>query len=469
MDLMDPLDVAMMTGELLSKPLHVGAVLILSPPAKAGRRYVDKLYRDGLVASSKLDPRLLRHPHRGLDTGGVWVWRNVEHVDQRQHVERRTLPSGAGKSELWKLVSELHAEQLDRSRPMWKFYLIDGLEDARFAFYMKVHHTLVDGVAGLQMIADTLTTDPKRRSMGHFYAARPAEPHDHTGAAHGLLPNPFPLIRSLVGAALSGVDLTRQVAAGEVSNLVRSLTTKTAPLPYNAPFTRFNGPVGRGRTFAAGSWPKARIRAVQKAAGVTGNDVLTAVLAGTLRSWFIAHDELPKKSLVALCPITVRGREHEADDGHANLFGAVLCPLGTDLTDPAERLALIHAAMAEGKHQVAIRGSGASMLLVAPSIAPTILLPMFPFAPRLRAGYNLPFSNVPGPKAEMYWNGAHVDEIYPISVAFDGQALNVTVCSYADRVGFGYVAGREVLPDIDTLVPLTEQSLVELETAVGVL
>ena len=108
------------------------------------------------------------------------------------------------------------------------------------------------------------------------------------------------------------------------------------------------------------------------------------------------------------------------------------------------------------------------MLLLAPSIAPTVLLPMVPFAPRLRTGYNLPISNVPGPQTEMYWNGAHIEEIYPVSTVYDGMGLNVTVCSYADRVTFGYVAGREMLPDIETLIPLTERALDELETAVGV-
>jgi len=159
---------------------------------------------------------------------------------------------------------------------------------------------------------------------------------------------------------------------------------------------------------------------------------VTAVVAGVLRSWLIAREELPKKSLVAICPITVRarGREPGADEAeHGNMFGAELCPLGTDLVDPAERLALIHRAMSWAKQQVASRGSGATMLLLAPSIALTVLLPMVPFAPRLRTGYNLPISNVPGPRTEMYWNGAHIEELYPVSTVYDGMGLNVTVSS----------------------------------------
>lgn len=178
--------------------------------------------------------------------------------------------------------------------------------------------------------------------------------------------------------------------------------------------------------------------------------------------------ELPSQSLVAICPITVRGREHDvANDKHGNMFGLWLCPLGTNVDDPAARLDLIHRSMSEGKHWVAERGSAASLLTIAGSIAATVVFPLLPFTPKVRTGYNLPISHVPGPRAEMYWNGAHIDEMYPVSTVYDGMALNVTTCSYADQVGFGYVAGVDVVPDIDTPIPLTEQCLTELESAVA--
>jgi diacylglycerol O-acyltransferase / wax synthase len=207
---------------------------------------------------------------------------------------------------------------------------------------------------------------------------------------------------------------------------------------------------------------------VQHAAGVTGNDVVTAVVAGVVRRWLLDRGELPAQSLVAICPITVRDREQDAaNDRHGNMFGLWLCPLGTNVDDPVARLDLIHRSMSEGKQWVAKRGSAASLLTTAGSIAAATIAPLLPFTPKIRTGYNLPISHVPGPQAEMYWNGAHIEEIYPVSTVYDGQALNVTTCSYADRVGFGYAAGREVVPDIDTLIPLTEQCLTELESAVG--
>jgi WS/DGAT/MGAT family acyltransferase len=462
---LDPLDVAMMAAELVASPMHVGAVLTLSPPEDAGPGYVDELYREALARSDRIDPRLLRYPHRGVDTGGVWVWRDADALDVSQHCQRRTV--SADRHEFWRLIGELDAERLARSRPMWMSYLIDGLDGGRFAFYIKVHHTVIDGVAGFQMIADALSTDPQRRSMPPFYADR----RDHSApqpVPGGLLPRLVAPLRSLVGTAASSVELIGRVVTGEISTVVDTLVAHTTVLPFEAPYTRFNGRLGPERAVAAGSWAKDRIRAVQRATGVTGNDVVTAMVAGAVRGWLLERGELPEQSLVAICPITVRDREHGgANDQHGNMFGLWLCPLGTNVDDPAARLDLIHRSMSEGKHWVAKRGSAASLLTTAASIAATVVFPLLPFTPKVRTGYNLPISHVPGPRAEMYWNGAHIEEVYPVSTVYDGQALNVTTCSYADRVGFGYAAGADVVPDIDALVPLTEECLTELESAVG--
>lgn len=467
MDPLEPLDAAMMTAELLSDPLHTAALLILSPPSDAAPGYVDALYRDALTATAELDPRFLRHPHIGLDTAGLWMWRSDGTVDMRDHLQRRTL-SGTDREALWELISALHSEPLDRSRPMWMAYVIDGLPDGGFAFYIKVHHTVVDGVAGLKLIADAFSTDPGSRSMQPLYSIAAAPTDRDGGGPHGPMPNPLSLLCATTKGVASGVGLARRVLLGGLAMAVGRLADGTTVLPIDAPYTRFNGRLGRQRTFAGASWPKSRIRAIQNAAAVTANDVLMAMVSGALREWLDARGELPGRALVAICPVTVRSREHAAEeDRQANLFGLQLCHLGTDLADPAERLTHIHRAMAQAKHQVAHGGPAATMLLAAPSIAATVLPPILPFAPRVRRGYNVSISNVPGPPSRLYWNGALLEEIYPVSTAINGQALNVTMCSYADRVTFGYVSGRRVMPDVGSLIPLTEQALAELETAVG--
>ena len=463
---LDPLDAAMMTAELVSNPMHVGAVLILSPPNDAGPDYVDELYRAALTGNDPIDPRLRRYPHRGVDTGGAWVWRDLNTLDMSQHFQRRTLADG----DFWRLIGELHALPLDRSGPMWMSYLIDGLDGARpggrFAFYIKVHHTVVDGVAGFQMITNALSSDPNCRSMPPFYADRRHEPAPP--ASSGLVSRLVAPLRSLAGMASSGAGLIGRVVNGEISTVLDSLVGHTTVLPFGAPYTRFNGRLGPERAVAAGSWAKNRIHAVGQAAGATGNEVLTATAAGVVRRWLANQGELPKQSLVAACPITVRDPQDDtANDQHGNMFGLWLCPLGTDLDDPGARLDLIHRSMSEGKHWVAKRGAAASLLTNAGSIAATAIGPLLPFTQKMRTGYNVPISHVRGPLTEMYWNGSHVEEIYPVSTVYDGHALNITTCSYADRVGFGYAAGLDVLPDIETLIPLTEQCLAELEHAVG--
>jgi diacylglycerol O-acyltransferase / wax synthase len=464
MNLLDPLDAAMMTAELVSNPMHVGAVLILSKPQDTGPGYVEELYRAALAGDYSIDPRLRRYPHHGVDTGGMWVWRELNTVDMKRHCQLRAV----SKDGLWRLIAELDAEPLDRSGPMWMSYLIDGLDDARFAFYIKVHHTVIDGVGGLQMISDALSSDPKRRSMPPFYADCRHE-SAAPPASSSLISHLFAPVRSLVGAAASGAGLIEQVVTGELSNVLDTLVGHTTVLPLGAPYTRFNGRLGPERAVSAASWARDRIHAVQQAAGVTGNDVITTMAAGAVRRWLQDRGELPKQSLVAACPITVRGREHDTTNNQpGNKFGLWLCPLGTNLDDPDARLDLVHRSMSEGKQWLAKRGAAASLLTNAGSIAATAIGPLLPFTPKIRTGYNLPISHVRGPATEMYWNGSRVEEIYPVSTVYDGHGLNITTCSYADRVGFGYAAGRDVVPDIETLVPLTEQCLTELESAVGV-
>lgn len=464
MNLLSPLDTAMMAAELLASPMHVGVVLILSPPPDAGPGYVDGVYASALAGAQPIDWRLRRYPHRGVETAGMWVWRALIDVDLSQHCQRRT--SSDGTSGLWRLIGELDAERLDRSRPMWMSYLIDGLGDGRFAFYVKVHHTVVDGVAGLRMIAEALSADPAERSMPPFYTDRGAvapPPDTSSGPAVTTLAAP---LRWFGGTVASGAGLAESVVTGAVATVVDSLVSHVTALPFSAPHTRFNGRLGTTRAVCAGSWPRNRIQAIQQAAGVSANDVITAMLAGGVRQWLREHGELPDRSLVAVCPITVRSRG-TAKQAAGNMFGLWLCPLGTDLDDWAARLQLIHRSMAAGKRWVANRGSAASLLTNAGSVAATVIPPLLPLVRPSRTGYNLPISHVPGPPDEMYFNGAHVDEIYPVSTVYDGQAFNVTTCSYADRVGFGFVAGADVIPDIEKFLPLTEACLSELEVAVG--
>ncbi len=466
---MDAMGALMMTAEELSNPMHITALIVLDPPEDAGRGFADELLHACHADANHLDSRLRRRPHRGVDTGGAWVWRETE-TDLSRHVFRRSLPEGSNRETLWSLVGDLHAEPLDRTRPMWQAHVIDGFDGNRIGLLVKVHHSVVDGIGGLRMIESWVGDDPARRGMRLFAAApsREVDSDEPGSGATSRIPDPLALVRSTVGAAASGAEFAMRLGKGGVLNVFRALTGGPATLPFSAPNTRFNGRLGPARAVAGAEVSRTRVRAVGEATGTTGNDVLTTVVAGALRYWLLAHRELPTESLVAICPITVRARDATTDGGDANAFGVALCTLGTELDDPAQRLAVVHRSMSDAKHQVADLGSGASLAVALPAIAPTVLLPQIPFAPTPRPAFNLALSSVPGPVSDRYWNGARVEAIYPVSTVYDGLALNITVCSYAGHLDIGYVAGREQLPDIETLIPLTEQALSDLEEAVGI-
>jgi WS/DGAT/MGAT family acyltransferase len=471
--MLDPLESLMLTAELVSSPMHVAALLILRPPpGEEPRAYVKQIFEDTLTAAVDIDidRRLRRVPHSGLDTGFLWTWRDLgdtgAELDIRHHFQRRTLPNNAGPGGLWEMVSDLHALRLDRSEPLWMAYLIDGLPDGRFALYIKVHHTVVDGVAGLQMITESLSADPDDRGMPPFFAAKAPTPRPEVPGA-GARPGLLSALRGIADAASAGVELTGKVVRTHLASVLGSLVTDSIVAPFSAPQTRFNSKLGPFRAVSGTSMDRGRIRAVEEAGGVTGNDVIMAVISASLRNWLAERGELPGRSLVAICPVTVRKPGTAAAEGHGNQFGMGLCPLGTDVADDAHRLELVHTAMAHVKKQVAEQGSGAMLVAMGPAIGPTILLPMLPFDTGVPPSFNLPISNVPGPPQQMYLNGARVEEIYPVSSIWDGMALNVTVCSYADRISIGYVADRDVMPDIATLIPLTDRALTDLERALG--
>lgn len=485
MQALETMDSLMLAGERLGSAMHVGIVLILSPPRGVDPdEYVDGLFQDSLIGAHEIEPRLRRHPHRGPDTRNVWVWRELPEIDLRKHVLRETLPPNSSLDALWQLVSELHGERLDMDAPLWKSHLIDGLPDGRFALYIKVHHTVIDGVGGLEMISRSLSTDRKKRSMPPFYAdpaAAAADDHVETAAPkkpptakRGRLTNPFGAVRAIADAAAAGLDLTRRVATAELANIIGSMVTDAVVPPFAAPHTRFNSKLGERRAAVGTTLDRKRIRALQDAAGVTANDVITALAAGVLRAWLLERDELPEQTLVAMCPVSVRPTEGDAKAAQdsakesGNQFGLGLCPLGTDIADPAERLALIHGAMNNIKRQVAEKGAGAMLAVMGPAIGSTVVFPLLPFGALLPPSCNVAISSVPGPREEMYFNGAHLDEIYPVSSIYDGMGLNVTVCSYADRIGVGYVTDAILMRNVAELVPLTEQAFKELEAAFGV-
>ena len=456
-DVMSVLDAGFLAAETRTRPMHVGSLQLFEPPAGVDRDEVATLYREALE-HTEVHPRLARRPRHG--PSGLFLWETVEDIDLGYHFRHSALPRPGTIKELLVLVSRLHAQLLDRSRPLWEAHLIEGLVDGRFAIYTKVHHSLVDGISGLGMMEKAMSTDPDERGMPPFYAATPSERRRRSG---GGLPNPLSLARSAVSGTTTVLTQSAQASYGAIRD---GLTTDGTVMPIGAPTTLLNRKIGAARRFAADYWPLERIKAVQEATGATMNDVVTAVCGGAMRSYLIEEDALPEAPLVAFVPLSLRTKDDDGNDG-GNKLGLILANLATHLPDAADRFALTRASLDEAKGRMSGIGQVAAMVMGAPSLLPLIAAPYVPTQAGVR-GFNLVISNVPGPREPLYWNGARMTEIYPVSIVSDDMALNITLCTYDGKVQFGFIGDRDAVPHLQRLLVHTENALVDLEKAVGI-
>jgi WS/DGAT/MGAT family acyltransferase len=245
-----------------------------------------------------------------------------------------------------------------------------------------------------------------------------------------------------------------------------ALVDQQLTLPFSAPRTMLNVRIGGARRCAAQSWSLDRLKNIKHAAGVTVNDVVLAMCAGALRYYLLDQHALPDTPLVAMVPVSLRTKE-EADSG-GNMVGSILCNLATDVEDPAKRLETISESMRGNKKVFSELPRLQAFALSAFLIAPLGLTAVPGFVSSAPPPFNIVISNVPGPTEPMYWGGARLDGNYPLSIALDGQALNITVVNNAGNIDFGLVGCRRSVPHLQQLLGHLETSLKDLERAAGV-
>ncbi|PPK61355.1 wax ester/triacylglycerol synthase family O-acyltransferase [Actinokineospora auranticolor] len=445
MGLMPVTESMFLLGESREHPLHVGGLQLFALPDGADRDYVGDLHR-ALLADPEVHPLLRRRPRGPVSTVGQWVWTDDDRLDLEYHVRLSALPAPGRVRELLELVSRLHGSLLDRHRPLWEAHLVEGLQDNRFALYTKVHHALLDGVSALRLLQRSLSTDPAERGLGAPWAVPPGE---RTRSRGGGLSR---VVRELVGLGPAVAKYVNQAFDEQAANL-----------PFGAPRSIFNVPITGARRFAAQGWPLERVRAIGEAAGATVNDVVLAMCAGALRTYLLELDALPDRPLVAAVPMSLR-----ADGGRdgGNALGLILANLATDLAAPADRLAAITDSTRRGKAFY----EGMSPLQITALSA----IPFAPLAAGLLPGgvrltpppFNLMISNVPGPAEPRYWNGARMLGVYPLSIPYEGQALNITVTSYDGSVEFGLTGCRRSVPHLQRLLTHLDAELSALESRV---
>ncbi|WP_024800666.1 wax ester/triacylglycerol synthase family O-acyltransferase [Nocardia sp. BMG51109] len=445
MDLLNPIDALFLTIESREHPMHVGGLQLFEPPDDADVDFVRAMY-DEAMAATDVPARFRRRPGRILGGFSSVAWSHAENVDLGYHLHRCALPAPGGRTELLDLIGRLHSTLLDRHRPLWEGRIIEGLADGRFALYVKVHHAMMDGVSALRLLQRALTDDPyDTRLRMPWTIERPERDPDATAGI-------WEQIRKTVPHMATGAGITaRALARGQLE------------LPLSAPHTMLNVPIGGARSVAVASWPLERIRAVRRATGSTVNDVILAMSAGALRSYLMERNALPDKALTAMVPVSLRSPTDSGSDG--NMVAALLCTLGTDIADAGQRLHTIGDSVRRAKEvfQQLPRPEAIALsaLLLSPLV--TTLIPGFQALPRVP--YNLVVSNVPGPRKPVYLRGARLDRNYPLSIPYDGQAMNITITNTADTLDFGLVACRRSVPRLPRMIGHLNSALEDLEAA----
>lgn len=461
MDRLSGLDASFLYLETPEQLLHVCGLIVLDPSTMPDGYSFNKM-RD-LIESRVGDvtefTRKLRKVPLKLDHP---IWVKDQHFDIDRHVHRLALPQPGGYDELVELAGHLAGQPLDRSRPLWEMWVIEGYEDGKIAVFSKMHHATVDGVSGSNLIS-------------HLCSLEPDQPPLALGGKGEFGRDPREL--ELLGRAVVA-NLTKPITAFKLLTPSVELLTKTIgraregtamAAPFSAPRTSFNGTITGHRSIAFADMSLEDIKAIKKATGTTVNDVVLAVSGGALRSYLDSRGELPSSSLLATVPVSVRS-ESKRSEG-ANKVSALFAKLGTDIEDPLERLEELSAANRHAKeHHSAI--SADSLQDWAEFAAPRT----FGLAVRAYAGlrlaekhpvvHNLVISNVPGPPVPLYFGGARVDALYPLGPVFHGAGLNITVMSNYGNVHVGLIACRESMPEVNDLVQRFPEELAALKAAV---
>jgi WS/DGAT/MGAT family acyltransferase len=466
------LDASFLYLETQQMPMHVGALHVFEWPGTTG-------LRRGSFAAALRKHITARLPILPVLRRRLWwmplnlanpAWVDAE-PDLRWHVFEHRLPAAArrgdGLPQLQAEVGRLHAQLLDRSRPLWRFHVLEGLAPGangvrRVALYTQLHHAAVDGQAAVALANALLDVTPEPRAIELRPSKRPRTYRlEMAEMLRGVIGGQAQKVAQIIRELPATVG-TLGSAAGQAAQrsgwfgLVQGAQGAAGRAGGNlalAPRTPFNASVTEGRTFAAVSLPLAELKALGREHEATLNDVVLWLCSSALRRYLAAHKALPKQSLVAAVPISLREKGDTSADNQASMS---LVSLGTNIADPQRRLAHVKASTAKMK---ATMGSLKSVLPTDfPSLgvpwlmeAATALYGRAKVAERIPQLANVVISNVPGPAVPLYLAGARMLTNYPASIVVHGVALNITVQSYDRALDFGLIADAKAAPDVQAL------------------
>lgn len=447
MDHLSSMDASFLHLETPETPMHVGSLMLFDLPEDYQGDYyedVKTMLGKRLHLASVLNRKLAQMPFELAEP----VWIEDDDIDLDYHVRSVTLRRPGTMAQLEQLIARLHSSLLDRSRPLWEMYVIEGLENGQVAFYSKAHHSGVDGKAGVELAKVLYDTSPQMREVPPPRRKRGGGGNYQLGvsellqaAANNAAQQYRKLAELLPTAAKAFSTAASVVASQRTSKGERSLNLGLAPKSI------FNDSITNQRSYTTLSLPMTDVKLLGKRVGGTVNTIVMAMCSIALDRFLKERNLLPKQALIAMVPVSLRS---EGDSAMNNQVSAVRVDLATDIDDLPTRFKAIHASSEAAKAvvkelkpvlgiDVPITGAPWLMTGIASLLGRSNLASRFP------AVGNVLISNVPGPPMPLYMAGARMAHYYPVSIPYHGSALNITVHSYAGLLEFGLTACRRVL------------------------
>lgn len=470
------LDAAFLYLETPSLHMHVSMAAVFDPSTVPGGYSWEKLRKfvgSRLVLAPVFTRQLVQVPFRL----GHPYWVDDSNFDLDYHLRRAALPAPGGVDELAEFVGDVCSRQLDRSKPLWEMYVVEGLSGGNIAIVTKIHHCTIDGVSGAELLAQLFDLEPESedsREGGRTQAK------DGNGSGPGQRRDQTPSDAQLVARALLSrlrmpLDVTRLAlktgrAALDVRRVRQTPSTTKAALPLTTPRTSLNASITPHRKVAFASISLDDAKRLKNALKTTVNDVVLAICTGALRRYLMDGDELPDNPIVATVPVSVAPKVG-ARPG-ANKVSAMWVALPCRIDDPVKRLLEISEGTKGAKEEHA--ALGASVLLdwaehAAPNVfsAAARAYTRYKLAERHRPIHSLVISNVPGPDFPLYLGGAEMVAGFPLGPVMDGAGLNITVMSYRGVLNWGFMACAESVPRLSDFAHYIPAALEELLSSAG--
>jgi diacylglycerol O-acyltransferase / wax synthase len=454
LDRLTAVDAAFLAQEGPSSHMHIGGIVICDGPAPGYEEMLDHI-RTRLHLVPRYRQRLAQPP---LETGRP-LWVDDPTFNLEYHVRQTALPAPGSEDQLMRLVARIMSQQLDRSKPLWEMWVVEGLQEGGFALISKTHHAMVDGISGVDLATVMFDLSPVPPEIPH--SDEPWQPHPEPSGAELVAGGAAGLARAAAGAVATGLSLVRRPGATwrALSEAAEGLGEVAWAGLNPAPATPLNVEIGPHRRYRVVRNHLADFKEVKNAFGGTVNDVVLTVVTGALRDWLHSRGVRTEGlELRALVPVSTRSPEESGALG--NRITVMRGPLPVYIGDPIARLRAVKAAMdglKESKQAV-----GAEVLTGVQSFAPPTILAQasrLNFSTRL---FNLIVTNVPGPQFPLYVRGREMEDVFPIAFLPKGHALAVAIMSYNGQMNFGLLGDYDALPDLDRIGDGIEAALEEL-------